>query len=133
MIYFFINIIMYLVMILLLVKYFQNKMTITSFIIILFNMNVYLFFIYQNINYLYGLLVLIVSLILYYFINMLSNDNKEIILIKNGKINFHELIENYSYYKLINYLKYRHIKLDEVDYCIKKGSQLAIIKNNLKK
>jgi len=129
MIYFFINILMYLVTILFLVKYFQNKMSITSFIIILFNMNTFFIFIYQNINYLYGLLLLIISLILYYFINLFDLQNKEIILIKNGNINFHEIINNYGYYHLINYLKRHHIKLEEVNYCLKRGHKLIIIKN----
>lgn len=129
MIYFFINITMYLVAIILLIKYFQSNMTITSFIIILFNMNVFFFFIYHEINFIYGLLFLIISLILYYFINLFNNEQKEVILIRKGNINFHETINNYSYHKLINYLKRHHINLNEVDYCIKRGNRLTIIKD----
>ena len=130
MIYFFINILMYLVMELLLAIYFYHKITITSFIIVLFNMNVYFFFIYKNINFIYGLLFLIISLILYYFINLLIKENKEVLLIQKGNINFHEVITNYSYQKLINYLKHHKVKLDEVDYCLKRGNRITIIRDN---
>ena len=126
MIYFFINILMYLVMILFLIKYFKN-IDITSFIIILFNMNTYFILIYKDINFIYGLLVLIGSLILYYLYN-LFNKNNDIILIENGKIKFNILIKNYSYRKLINYLKRHHLKVEDVDYCIKSGNQLIIQK-----
>ena len=129
MIYFFINILMYLLIILLLIRYFINRMNIISFCVILFNMNVFLFFIYQNINFLYGILVSIVSIILLYFIELFNKDSKEIVLIKDGNINFHELINNYSYFKLISYLKLHHYHLDEIAYCIKKNNHLTIIKN----
>ena len=129
MIYFFINIIMYLMIITLLLIYFKNKMSVNSFIIILFNMNVFVLFIYQNINFVYGLIVLFVSLVIYYFSNLFTKEYNEIILIKDGNINFHELINNYSYYKLINYLKIRNYKLDEIAYCIKKGHHIVVIKN----
>ncbi len=130
MIYFFINILMYLVTILLLISFFYKRMTITSFIIILFNMNVYFFFIYQNINFLYGLLFLLISLILYYFVEIIIKESKEVLLIQKGNINFHEVISNYSSQRLINYLKHHKIKLDEVDYCLKRGNRLTTIKNN---
>ncbi len=129
MVYFFINIILYLVSILFLVKYYLKRMTIVSFIIILFNMNVFFFFIYENINYIFGLLLIIISLILEYFINLLTNNNQEIILIKKGNINFHEVINHYSYHKLINYLKRHNINLNDVDYCLKQGHKLTVIKN----
>ena len=130
MIYFFINIILYLLTILFLVQYFYHKMTINSFIIIIFNMNVFFFFIYQNINYIYGLLFLIISLIMYYFINSITNANKEIILIQNGNINIHKVLNNYSYHKLVSYLKKHHIELNEVKLCLKKGNNLTIIKKS---
>lgn len=129
MIYFFINIIMYLVIISFLLVYFKNKMTINSLIVILFNMNVFFLFIYKNINFIYGLIVLLFSLVFYYFSNTFTKEYQEIILIKDGNINFHELINNYSYYKLVNYLKIHHLKLDEIAYCIKKGNRLTVIKN----
>ena len=120
MIYFFINVIMYLIMLFLLIKYYEHQMNTTSFIIILFNMNVYFLFIYQDINFLYGLMVLIFSFVLSTFFNLFTKNNQEVILIKDGNVNFHELLNHYSYYKLVNYLKIRHIHLDEVAYCIKK-------------
>lgn len=129
MIYFFLNIMLYLITILLLVKYFYHKMTVNNFIIIIFNLNIFFFFIYQEINYVYGLLFLIISLILNYFINLITNREREVVLIKNGNINFHELINSYSYFKLINYLKRHHIKIDDVTYCFKQGERLTIIKD----
>ena len=130
MIYFFINIMMYLVIILFLIKYFYHNMTIISFIIILFDMNVFLFFIYQNINFLYGILILSVSLILYFFMNLMMHIEKEVILIQNGNINFHEIINNYSYDKLISYLHRHNLKLSDINYCFKRGNKLTIIKKN---
>ncbi len=130
MIYFFINILMYLIVILILMKYFLYKNDANSFIIVLFNMNIYFFFIYQNINFIYGLIMAILSLILYRLLQLFKKDNKEIILIRDGNINFHEIINNYSYFKLINYLKIRHLKLDEISYCILKNNELVVIKNN---
>ena len=129
MIYFFINVMMYLIIVAFLIKYFQNKMTITSLIIILFNLNIYFFFIYRDINFMYGLLFFTFSITLYQFINLFDKQQKEVILISNGNINFHEIINHYSYHRLINYLKKRHIKLSEVDYCLKIGNKLTIIKN----
>ena len=129
MIYFFINIIMYLIIIFILVKYYSNRMNITNFIVILFNMNICFLFIYKDINFLYGILVLISSLIVSYFFSLFNKNNKEVILIKDGNINFHELVNYYSYYKLIRYLKRHHIKLDEIAYCIKKNNDLVVIKN----
>ena len=116
-------------MIMVLIKSFYDNMSILSFIIILFNMNVTFIFIYKNISFIYGLLVIIISLILYYFINLFNKTNEEIILIKDGNINFHELVNHYNYYKLINYLKFHHLKLNEIAYCIKKGNKLMVIKH----
>ena len=131
MIYFFINVLMYLVLILLLIKYFNSKMNITSFLVILFNMNVYFLFIYKDINFIYGLFMAILSIILYYFSSLFGK--QEIILINNGKINFHEVINNYGFSKLISYLKDRNIKLDEVLYCFLKNHKLIVVKNNKNK
>ena len=130
MIYFFINVMMYLVIIVLLLEYFKERMDRKIMIIILFNMNTYLFFIYKDINFFYGILVLIVSLILYYFSNLFDKTSKEIILIKNGNINFHDLVNYYSYHKLITYLKIHRIKLDEVAYLILKNKRITVIKKN---
>ena len=129
MIYFFINIMIYLTIVFLLLKYFRNKMNITNFIIILFNMNIYFIFIYKDINFIYGILVLLISIIFSYSFSFFNKNKEEVILIKDGNINFHELVNYYSYYKLVKYLKIRNIKLDEISYCIKKNNNLIIIKN----
>lgn len=129
MIYFFLNIVMYLIILMILIRFFYSKLTIISFIIILFNMNCYFFFIYKNLNFLYGLLLLIMSITIDYLVNIYDKNNKEVVLIKNGNINFHEVLNNYSYHKLINYLKRHHIKLNEVNYCLKQGMKITIIKN----
>lgn len=129
MIYFFLNIVMYLIILMFLIRFFYSRLTIISFIIILFNMNCYFFFIYKNLNFLYGLLLLIMSITIDYLVNIYDKNNKEVVLIKNGNINFHEVINNYSYHKLINYLKRHHIKLNEVNYCLKQGMKITIIKN----
>ena len=129
MIYFFINVLMYLVIIVLLIKYYQYRMNIHNFMLILFDINIFSIMIYQNISFIYGILVVIVSFIVSYFANLFNIDNKEIVLIKNGNINFHELVNNYSYNRLVNYLKLHHIRLDEIAYCIKKNNNLIVIKN----
>ena len=129
MIYFFINVLMYLVMMLLLCKYFSYRMNIYSFLIIMFNLNISFIFVYLDINFIYGLLCMLISVLLYYFVNLFNKNNRDIILIKDGNINFHELINNYSYSKLVNYLKIKNIKLDEVAYLIKRNNNLVLIKN----
>ncbi len=129
MIYFFINVIMYLMMILFLCWYFKYKMNIYNFIIILFNLNSFFFFIYRDINFLYGFIFVILSIALYKLLSYFNHDKEDILLIKDGNINFHELVNHYSYSKLINYLKTRNIKLDEIKYCVLKNNQLVIVKN----
>ena len=79
MIYFFINILMYFVVIMFLIKYYYHRMNIINLIIILFYMNVSFIFIYKNINFLYGILMLIITLILAYFFNLIIQNNKECI------------------------------------------------------
>lgn len=113
-----------------LVLYFKNKFNIFTFIIVLFNLNISFFFIYKDINYIYFIFISLLSIIFYNFISIFNQNNREIILIKEGNINFHEVIENYSFNKLCLYLKLRNIKLDEINYCIKKNNHLIIIKNN---
>ena len=129
MIYFFINVLMYLIIIFFQIWYYRNKMNMISFMMILFNMNIYFVFIDRDINFLYGILVLISSVIISYFFSLFSKNNQEVILIKDGNINFRELVNSYSYYRLIRYLKIHHINLDEVSYCIKKNNNLVVIKN----
>ena len=131
MFYYFINIIMYFIILLLLINYFKDKMNYISFLTILFYMNVVFILIYQNINFIYGIIIMLIMIVLYKLQLLFTKNNKEIILIKDGNINFHELINSYSYSKLIYYLKIRHIKIDEVAYCIMKNNQLIVIKNNL--
>lgn len=128
MFYFIINVLMYLVMLLIIIKYFK-KMDLISFIIILFNMNIYVIFLEKDLNFLYGLMISILSIVFYKFINLFKKDNQDIILVHNGNINFHELINNYSYSKLANYLKRHKINLDEIEYCIKNNNHLTVIKN----
>ena len=128
MVYFFLNVVMYLVMILFLIKYF-NKMNIVSFIIVLFNMNVFFIFILKDINFIYGLMVICISIIMYSFINLFHQENKEFILIQKGNINFQDLIKSNSYFKMLNYLKKHHIKIDEVEYCLIKNNDIIVIRN----
>lgn len=131
MINFFVNTVMYLIVLLMLIGFFKNKMNIMSFLIILFNMNVYFIFILKNISFFYGLITFLVSVILYHFYYLFNTSKSEYILIKDGNINFHEVISYYSFKKLINYLKIRHIRLDEIAYCIKRDNHLIVIKNEL--
>ena len=130
MIYYFVNIVFYLIILLFLIDYFKNNMNCKILMVLVFNINVFTIFIYKNINFLYGFVVIIMSLILYFFTDLFNKNNEEIILIKDGNINFHELVNNYSYKRLLNYLKIRHIKLDEIAFCILKNNQLTIIKTN---
>ena len=125
----FFNVIMYLIILLLLIMFFKNKVNIFSFLILLFNLDIYFLFIYLNINIVYGILTGIISIILYLFVVSFDKEDEESILIKNGNINFHEVIKHYSYHKLFNYLKLRKIKLDEIEYCIKSNNRLIVIKN----
>jgi len=134
MIYFYINLVMYSLLIVILYKYFNRvKITILDFLLLFFNINLYLILLFKDFNFIHG----IISSILIILIKELSlllfkeKNNKEIFLIKEGIINFHELVNNnYSYDKLINYLKRKRIKLDEIEYCILKDSKLTIIKNS---
>lgn len=129
MIYFFLNVVMYLFMFLLVIYYFKNKINLTSFLLIIFNMNISLIFIILNYNFLYGMLFSLLSIIFYKFVILFEKNSKEIILIKDGNINFHELIKNYSFQRLLLDLKIRHIRLDEIAYFIKNKYGITIIKN----
>ncbi len=125
----FINIIMYLVNIIVLVNYFEKKKIFLSLIIVLFNLQLSFFLIYLKYNFIYGTLSSIISIILFKFLEVTKKDSDEVILIKDGNVNFHNIVNYYSYFKLLNYLKRRHIKLDEIEYCLKKNNHLIIIKN----
>lgn len=104
-------------------------MNIISFVIILFNINTSFFFIFLNYDTIYLLFTILLSIIIYNFIVLFNKKDNEIVLIKDGNINFHEVIENYSLTRLISYLKIRNIRLDEVAYCIKNNNRLTVIKN----
>ena len=93
-------------------------------------MNISFFFLYQDLNFIYFLFLSILTILIYQFILLFKRKNKEIILIKEGNINFHAVINHYSLSKLVLYLKIRRIRIDEVEYCLLKGSHLFIIKNN---
>ncbi len=128
MLYFFVNIIMYFFSSILFNYYFKDKMNYLSLFLIIFEINMSFIFIYKDINVIYFFLFNCFFVLIYKIFSS-SKMSEEIILIKDGNINFHELVSKYSYYKLINYLRIRHIKLEEREYCIKKGDRLIIIKN----
>lgn len=133
MIYFYINLVMYSLLIVILYKYFnRNKITILDFLLLFFNINLYLILLFKDFNFIYGLISSILIILIKELSLLLFKDknNKEVILIKQGMINFHELVNNnYSYNKLINYLKKKKIKLDEIEYCLLNNNKLTIIKN----
>ncbi len=131
MIYLFFNILMYFFINMITVLIYKNKFNIYTFIIIIFHLNLSFFFIYNDINFIYFLLFSIISSIFYNVFHYYNNNNQEIILIKDGNIDFHNLVKYYSYYKLLTYLKIRNIKLDEISYCILKNNHLIIIKDKI--
>ena len=122
---------MYLFINIFLAFYFKDKLNIYTFLILLFNLNISFYLLYLDINFLYFLLLSLLSILIYQFFLLFRKKDKEIILIKDGNINFHEVINYYSFNKLNIYLKLRNIKLDEIEYCIKKNNHLFIIKNNI--
>lgn len=129
MIYFFLNIVMYLVINGFMIVYFKNRMNLFSFLLVLFNMNLSFILIMLDYNFIYDIFFSLITLLFYHFFTLWEKSNKEIVLIKDGNINFHNLINYYSFNKLWLYLKIRNIKLDEVAYCIKSNHGLIIIKN----
>lgn len=135
MIYFLVNVMMYAILIIIMYIYFnRNKITVLDFLLLLFNINLYLILLFQDINFFYGIItsILIISIkeLCMFFFNSKKEPSKEVFLIKEGIINFHELVNsNYSYDKLIKYLKNKNIKLDEIEYCILKDKKITIIKN----
>jgi len=132
---YFINMLMYTFLIIMLYQYFnKTKITILDFLLLLITVNIYTIFIFYNLNFLYGFFFSIIVIIikkLYFLIINNKKIEKESILIKEGLINFHTLVENnYSYNKLIKFLKKRKINLDEIEYCFLKNDDLLIIKND---
>lgn len=126
--FYFFNGLMYLTVILFLGLYFRKEINYFSFLIILFNMNLSIIMILKNINVLWEILFSLISIILYYFINLFNKENKEVILINHGIINFNKVINYYNYQKLMCYLKLRKIKLEDVLYCIKSNHRLVVVK-----
>ena len=131
MIYLFFNVLMYFLIDIMIAFIMKNKINVYTFIILIFHLNLSFFFIYHDINFIYFLLFTISTIIIYKIIIYYQNHDDEIILIKDGNINFHNLITYYSYQKLINYFKIRHIKLDEIFFCFLKNNNLIIIKDKL--
>jgi len=131
MIYLFFNVLMYFFINMLMVFILKNKINIYTFVILIFHLNLSFFFIYHDVNFIYFLLFSVVSFLLYKVVFYYQSMNEDIILIKDGNINFHNLVKYYSYQKLINYLKIRNIKLDEISFCILKDNRLVIIKDKL--
>lgn len=127
--FYFINIMMYLVNIIILVSYLEKKKSFLSLIMILFNLQLSFILIYLNYNFLYGILSSIISITFFKFLEAFKENNNEVILIKEGNVNFHNIVNYYSFFKLMNYLKRRHVHLEEVEYCLKKNNHLIIIKN----
>lgn len=130
MVYFFSNIIMYLIILIILIFYFSKRINIYSFLLLLVNINLYTIFLYLKLNFIYGTILAIITVLIYKFSSLFNKNQEEIILIKEGNILFKEAINNYGLKKLINYLKIRNIKLENIAYCIKKDNRLIIIKNN---
>ena len=131
MIYLFFNILMYFIINMMMVFIMKNKINIYNFIIFLFHLNLSFFFIYHDVNFIYFLLFSISTILIYKIIFYYKEQGEEIILIKDGNINFHNLLQYYSYQKLVNYLKIRNIKLDEISYFILRNNHLIIIKDKL--
>ena len=129
MIYFFINALMIITINLGVIYYFKNKKSFYSFLIILFNMNIGFLFLNNNINGIYFVFSSIILILTYKFFLYNSKEEKEVILVKDGNIVFNKLIENYSLFKLLSYLRLHHIKIDDIAYLVKKGSSIVVIKN----
>ena len=138
MFYFIMKIIVYLLLIIIIYHYYsKNKINILKFLIILFLLNIYFVLLYKNINIIIGILITLLVLIIERLYNYLYDDNKEVknnkVLIKNGNINFNNLINNkYSYNKLINCIKRKGIKdLSKIDYCVLYKNDLIVFSDNI--
>lgn len=140
MFYFIIKIIVYFLMLLSLYYFYnKDKMNVLEFLIIIFNLNIYIIFIYLDYNVFYGLLVTILIVLIKkiydYVVSIYfdKNINSEKLLIKEGLVNFKELINcKYTYQKLINELRKKGVfSLDKVQYCFMKNNDLIVIKHNM--
>lgn len=111
-----------------------KKITILDFVLLVFNMNLYVIFILKDIHFFIGLLcslviILVKELCLSLF-KVIKKDIKEIVLIKNGMIDFHSIVSNkIDFHKLVKDIKKRKIRIDEIEYCLKKDDDLIIVKN----
>lgn len=140
MFYFFLNILAY--FILFLIIYYcisQKHITILDFLMMFFLLNIYFVFILNEINFIVGLLMtLMVVLIkcLYQYLYTLNEikSSKNNVLINRGHLNFKGLIDNkYSYQKLITNLKRKGIKkIEDIDYCALYNNELIVFRSDIK-
>ena len=115
----------------------KKEIKILEILILLFIFHICVCSIYFKFNIFILILSCMLIVCLYYFycflenkmiINKLPNDK---ILINRGIINFKELISSgYDYNELVYQLKKKGIKIDNVDYCIKKNNDLVIFRDN---
>jgi len=138
MFYFIMKIAVYLLLIIIIYHYYsKNRINILNFLIILFLLNIYFVLLYKDINIIIGILITFLVLIierLYNYLYLNNNEvNKNKILIKNGNINFNNLINNkYSYHKLIKNIKRKGIKdLSKIDYCVLYKNDLIVFSDNI--
>jgi len=138
MFYFIMKIAVYLLLIIIIYHYYsKNRINILNFLIIFFLLNKYFVLLYKDINIIIGILITFLVLIierLYNYLYLNNNEvNKNKILIKNGNINFNNLINNkYSYHKLIKNIKRKGIKdLSKIDYCVLYKNDLIVFSDNI--
>lgn len=138
MFYFIMKIVVYLLLITIIYHYYnKNKINILNLLIMLFLLNIYFVLLIKDINIMIGILITLLVLIIERLYNYLYFDNKEIrnnkVLIKNGNINFNNLINNkYSYHKLVKNIKRKGIKdLSKIDYCVLYKNDLIVFSDNI--
>lgn len=136
---FFIKIAVYLLLFLIVYKYYnKNKINILNFLIMLFLLNIYIIFLDKDINIFIGMLVTLIIFFMerfysYLFLKNNSEYNKDRIFIKNGNICFKNLVTNkYPYHKLIDEIKRKGVKdISKIDYCILYNDSLVIFSDNI--
>lgn len=115
----------------------KKEIKILESIIILFIFNICIYSLYNDINFINTLLIIIMIFMSYYLFMFLYNKNidkkivEENILINRGIINFNSLVkENISYNELLYELKKKGIgNPNSVDYCIKKDNNYLVLIN----
>ena len=112
-----------------LIKYFEKKMNLITFFLLLFSFNIFIIMIYMNYNFLYAISMSLITIIIYQFLLSINKVGEEHLLIKDGNINFHEVIKYYNLKKLVLEMKKRGLRLDEIAFCIKKDNELIVMKN----